>query len=246
MEEIMHITAQYLATAAISFLPKKEDDSHTNLGWINHTLETHPFENGDKLALNYENFSLEWIQSNGNKERLFLNKLKHKDIIHWIAQVSINNDIEKTYSYAMHYDLPYKKILDTTRFELTNQNDLNQLIKNRDLAQHVISSILKSSNFKSSIRIWPHHFDTGTYVNVNDQLSIGIGMAIPDSLINDFYFYVSGYRGGDAIKIKSDINLTHGNYYHENWQGFALPLQGIDEAIASDFCQLAIDTYLAT
>lgn len=31
----MHLASQYLAAAAISFVPKKDDDSHTNLGWSN-------------------------------------------------------------------------------------------------------------------------------------------------------------------------------------------------------------------
>ena len=33
MEKQMHLAAQYLAAAGISFLEKKDDDSHTNLGF---------------------------------------------------------------------------------------------------------------------------------------------------------------------------------------------------------------------
>ena len=39
----MHLTAQYLAAAGISFVAKKDDDSHTNVGFsIEKTcIETH-------------------------------------------------------------------------------------------------------------------------------------------------------------------------------------------------------------
>ncbi|OUS00410.1 hypothetical protein A9Q86_10590 [Flavobacteriales bacterium 33_180_T64] len=244
MEETMHIAAQYLATSAISFITKEDDDSHTNLGWINRTLETHPFINGDKLGLNYEHFSLEWIHSDGNKEHLFLNNVTHKEVIDWIALMSIDNHIEKVYSYLMHYDLPYKKISDTFRFKLTSQNDLNQLIKKRDLAQHVISKVLTSNNYISPIRIWPHHFDTGAFVNINKKLSIGIGMAIPDSLIDDFYFYISGYNNHKPINLELPKNINKETYYTNGWQGFAIPISESDEDSIIDFCQVAINLYL--
>lgn len=246
MIEIIHTTAQYLASAAISFIPKKEDDSHTNLKWTNHTLETHPFLNGDKLGLNYEHFSLEWIHHNGNKEHLFLNNLTHKDIIEWIAQVSANNGIESTYSYNIHYELPYKKVSDTTRFKITNQDELNRLMRNRDLAQHVISSVLKSHNYESSIRIWPHHFDTGALVTINSRFSIGLGMSIPDSLIDDFYFYISGYSGHNPVDIDLLNSINKESYYNNGWQGFAKPVSELNEHSAIDFFQAAINTYLNT
>lgn len=59
---MMHLAAQYLAAAGISFVEKKADYSHTNLGWSidKQRLETHPLsEKGDVLALNYNTFSLE-------------------------------------------------------------------------------------------------------------------------------------------------------------------------------------------
>lgn len=240
----MHLAAQYLATAAISFIPKKDDDSHTNLGWRNHVLETHEFPNGDKLGLNYENFSLEWIHQNGNKEHLLLNHTTHKTVKDWISETSINNGIKKPYDYNLHYDLPYDPITDSTRIELTNQSDLNALIKHRDLAQNVISSILKSNTYESPIRIWPHHFDTGGFVTINSKLSIGLGMATPDALIHDFYFYVSGYNGHDPIDIELSNNIHKETYYNNGWQGFAMPISELDEQSAIDFCQVAINTYL--
>lgn len=240
----MHIAAQYLATAAISFIDHKDDDSHTNLGWRNHTLETHKFPNGDTLGLNYETFSLEWTHHNGNKEYHILNETTHLEVVDWISETSKNNGINKTYNYNLHYDLPYDEISNSTRFKLTNQNDLNVLISNRDLAQNVISNVLKSNNYKSLIRIWPHHFDTGAFINISETLSIGLGMSIPDSLIDDFYFYISGYNGQNPIDIELSNSINKETYYNNGWQGFANSISELDEHAAIDFCQVAINTYL--
>ena len=239
----MHLAAQYLATVAISFIPKKDDDSHTNLGWIDHTLVTHSFPNGDKLALNYEYFSLEWICSNGNKEHLSLNNLTHKDIVEWISKMSIKNHIDITYSYSLHYKLPYESISDTTCFRM-DKKELENLIKIRDLAQGVISYVLQSNNYKSAVRIWPHHFDTGAFINVNENLSIGLGMAIPDSMINDYYFYISGYSYNQPIDIKLTKDVNKKDYYNDGWQGFAMSIKELDQSSAIDFCQTAINAYI--
>ncbi|MEO1030235.1 MAG: hypothetical protein AAFX55_02465 [Bacteroidota bacterium] len=243
MITIMHMAAQYLATAAISFIEKKEDDSHTNLGWTDHSLETHPFPNGDSLRLNYENFSLEWQHQNGNKEHLLLNHKTHKEIVEWISEMSQGNGINKPYSYNLHYELPYPKISDLTTFNLTSQDRLNDLINHRDLAHQVITHVLKTGGYESSVRIWPHHFDTGAFFTTHDNLGNGLGMAIPDSLIDDFYLYVSGYKGHDIVELPSDTNLEKGTYYSNGWKGFALPVTGITEDEATRFFTNAINQY---
>jgi hypothetical protein len=50
MEKMMYLLAQYLAAAGISFLEKKDDDSHSNLGFSieNSSMYSRPLnENGD-------------------------------------------------------------------------------------------------------------------------------------------------------------------------------------------------------
>lgn len=86
MEKQMHLAAQYLAAAGINFVPKKEDDSHTNLGFSieKQRLETHPLsENGDLLSLDYNSFSLQWDSQN-DVERLLLDGVRHETVLHWL------------------------------------------------------------------------------------------------------------------------------------------------------------------
>ena len=62
-------------------------------------------------------------------------------------------------------------------------------------------------------------------------------------IINDFYFYVSGYNGHDSIKLQSVKDLKQGSYYDNGWKGFALPVNCIDKDTAISFCQEAISKY---
>ncbi len=62
------MTSKYLATATISFLEKKDDDSHTNLEWDVESshIESRFFEKNNQLIFNLLNFELMWI----NKEQI--------------------------------------------------------------------------------------------------------------------------------------------------------------------------------
>ena len=98
MEEVMHRAAQYLAAAGISFLKKRDDDSHTNLGWRSDltSLLTYKLnKKGDKLALNYNSFSLEWVNGETVSENLLLEGTTHSEVISWISETAVKNGITK-------------------------------------------------------------------------------------------------------------------------------------------------------
>jgi len=246
MEEITHKAAQYLATAAISFLEKKEDDSHTNLGWYSDStsLRTHPLLlDGLMLAFNYNTFSLEWILKGNVLDQLKLSGTSHSDIVAWISSTSMQRNITKKYEYRLHYDLPYDTITDDYIFEVTDADRLQWLIKNRTMAQEAIARTLEVHHLDSDIRIWPHHFDTGAFVSVDANRSIGFGMAMPDTMINDFYYYVSGYRGHDFIDPASFETPSMGTVYSEGWKGIAQSVSGLDKETAFAFLNEAITLY---
>ena len=68
-------------------------------------------------------------------------------------------------------------------------------------------------------------------------------LSIPDSLIDDFYLYVSGYQGHNPIKLNHQKKLKQGIYYDNGWKGFALPLVNLDKNAALLFFKDAIDRY---
>ncbi|MDC8006323.1 hypothetical protein POV27_19875 [Aureisphaera galaxeae] len=246
MEQIMHRAAQYLATAAISFLEKKEDDSHTNLGWIDSLpgLVTHPLTaEGDMLALNYETFSLEWRKGDSSIHTLWLEGKTHDEVIEWIAEISKQQVLQKAYEYALHYDLPYPVITDDYTYSMGNPERLKGLVQNRTRVNHALVRTLAANGLTSDVRIWPHHFDSGGFAMANETLGIGLGMAVPDSMIDDFYLYVSGYHGHDFVDTTSFEPLSTGTVYSEGWKGIALPVQGLSEEDMLSFFNEAISRY---
>ncbi|WP_276166325.1 hypothetical protein [Zobellia alginiliquefaciens] len=221
MRKQMHLAAQYLAAAGISFLPKKDDDSHTNLGWSNEKqqMETHRLSpNGDVLALDYGTFSLIW-NSNSGSAALPLNNRSHAEVLKWIQETSAAF-LSKSYTYAFHYDLPYT--IDTSFTYHLDESELKELASLRTLAQSSLEKVLKETGLESDVRIWPHHFDSGAYASLNDDIAVGLGLAIPDAMVNEHYFYVSGYEKGKGIDTSNFKNLSLGEWKNEGFEGAVL------------------------
>ena len=244
MKDQMHLAAQYLAAAGISFLEKKEDDSHTNLGFNinNGTLETHPLsKNGDLLLLNYKEFSLQWLT---NKELITfsLDGQSHKEVLKWLTETA-KSTLNKDYTYNLHYDLPYE-ISDAYNYELQSISELNILLDLRRLAQRSLEKINEIYGLNASIRVWPHHFDTGIYSQLpSSNISVGLGLAIPDNVCREHYLYISGYEDNDAIDPSGFNKLKNGEWKHDDFTGAILPATKITETEAIDFFKEAIHNY---
>ena len=248
MTSQMHMAAQYLAAAGISFLKKKDDDSHTNLGFsveegslssrgLNKAQET--------LSISYKNFTLDW-NTFDYSESLPLHGKTHAQVLKWIDELTTPTYLEGKYTYALHYDLPYQ-VTDDHVFELKDEAHLQQLLEHRILAQHTIERFLKQRQLNSEVRVWPHHFDTGGYAMLSDDSgqAVGIGMAIPDTLVDDHYFYISMYQGHTAQDVSSLPKLSIGNWVSDGFKGAILPVSGINENEALRFFDDAFENYLA-
>ncbi len=244
MTKQLHLAAQYLATAAKSFLEAKSDDSHTNLGFSieEKSLQTWPLDTkGTKLCLNYEQFSLEWTPE--NNKPYALDGKTHEEIVKWLSDTSKVLGFEKPYQFDLHYDMPYEMGA-TGQFK---KSDAQELILLRSLAQNALKSFLNIENLTSDIRIWPHHFDTGAFCVLNDGSgkSIGMGLSIPDAMIDDHYFYISGYIGHDGLDTANFAPLTKGKWLNDGFKGAVLSASGISTEIAVQFFREAFKAYVS-
>ncbi|PKB44035.1 hypothetical protein AX016_2246 [Cellulophaga sp. RHA19] len=239
---MMHLAAQYLAAAGISFLEKKSDDSHTNLGFSieKQRLETHPLSlNGDMLTLNYATFSLEWILPKVNAS-ILLDGKTHQQVLEWLRNSS-ETFLGKKYTYDFHYNLPYS-IDDSFIFKL-NASKLKELTDLRTLTQLSIEKTLEMNGLESSIRIWPHHFDSGAYASLTKDIAVGFGLAVPDSMVNEHYFYISGYKGHSGLDTSKFDSLSLGEWKNDGFKGAVLPTTKINEEQVVKFFTEAINTY---
>ncbi|WP_179348494.1 hypothetical protein [Winogradskyella pacifica] len=241
MEKQMHLAAQYLAAAGISFLEKQPDDSHTNLGFDkdNGNLCTHILsDNGDQLCLDYEKFALQW-KSNKGTTTFELDGAMHAEVLSWLSDTS-KAHLNKTYHYAFHYDLPYA-IDNSFTFELLDSDQLNTLKNLRVLAQSVLEKIDQHYDLNTSIRVWPHHFDSGIYNALpGSDITIGLGLAIPDAISNKHYLYISGYKNGGTIDTLQLPKLPSGEWKSDDFKGAVLNADTIVESEGVAFFEEAI------
>lgn len=244
MDSMLHIAAQYLATAAKSFLIHKKDDSHTSLGFNTDGgyLSSHPFsENEDRLILDYPTFSLKW-KSESENVILRLDGSTHKQVKEWL-NIQSSQFLQKEYTYNLHYELPYD-ITDNFIFKLLNMTDLSDYMHLRILAQFSLEKIKKQYGWENDIRVWPHHFDTGLTANSKmEGITFSMGLAIPDEVCDDHYFYVSAYQGDDAVTTDSFPKLKQGEWVSKDFKGSILCDDALVESDVVSFFQNSIQTF---
>lgn len=245
MFQQFHLASQYLAMAGKSFLEHLEDDSHTNMGFSIEakSLLTWPLDDsGTQLGLNYTTFALDW--KSHNSQSLSLEGKTHQEVLDWLKSMAQGTDFTKPYKYELHYGLPYA-MDDSKTFHRSSKPETEELIRLRTLAQNVLSTFLSEQNLKSEIRVWPHHFDTGAFVHLHDGSgkSIGLGLAIPDNLVNDFYFYISGYRGSTNLRTWAFEPLPYGKWINNGFKGAVLAASEAAEEMGLQFFREALQAY---
>lgn len=246
MTKEIHIAAQYIAAAGISFLEKQADDSHTNLGWDVRTssiIGQNLNKDGLHMALSYLDFSIEFRRKERVLAKIPLSMSKHQNNIKWFEEVFRDLLFEKPYQFKLHYSLPYEDLNEDFVFPYRNEKNLRELILLRNMAYNVLTEISSGHNEKASVRIWPHHFDTGCLLWLSDMESIGIGLAIPDKMVDRYYFYVSGWRGHEMMDTTGFRSLSNGNWTKKQWKGAVLKAGGRSIDDVRQFFNEALDLY---
>ncbi len=246
-EQKVHLAAQYLAAFAINYLTPHNDDSHTNLGFdpVSKSLSTRAFGNKEyRLVFEYENFSLK-LTSIETSFTLALNGQSHIEVLNWIGEKMIALGVEKNFNYSFHYEIPYV-IIDNYTFIAPASGKISALLSIRTLAHKSISEFLANNNFKGEIRVWPHHFDSGAFVTIDFQSNkqMGIGIAIADDMINEPYFYASGYDQNGSLEVNEFKELRHGDWVKKGFKGAVLRSRDLNSGIVTDFFEESLNAFL--
>ncbi len=244
----LHIAAQYLAAAAISFIPPKSDDSHTNLGWDanENKLRTHVFgRNKNHVALNLQTGNIEWYEGKRITQVLDIEDSTHINNIEWFKAQGVKHELKQVYQYKFHYELPYQKLKDQAIF-IFKGTIVQEFAERLSVAQAALTNFVNENNLNASIRVWPHHFDMGIYAEIDQKKAVffGAGLAIPDTVVDDLYFYAAGYKNGETISTKSFTPLTHGKW-PTNWHGAVLASSQVDVIRATKFFKETADAFLS-
>lgn len=254
IDQILHQLSQLIAKVNKAYLPHQDDDSHTNLYF-------------DSIA---NRITGRWFAGKGGKCLLVFD-LKDWEyqildeslgIIERISQAG--KTVQKTQEELsgvlkdlgfsvgglidpLHFEIPKYAFLEE-QLSKPGEKSLADWMKIRSQANEACFKFLGYIQKSAEIRIWPHHFDTGVYVEVNPEVGIGFGLAMADGMIDTPYFYLSGY----PLKEKSwdwnnRIHLESGEWMvSENWKGAVLPVSEVkieDQAIR-EFIKGSLSWYL--
>ncbi len=239
----LHQAAQYLSAAGISYVNHQEDDSHTNLGWDSEKkkLLTHTFgTKKHQLAISVELGQLEWLQNGSLKSSVSLVESTHLEILDWINNHALKQGLPE-YLYEFHYELPYPPIKNDHKYTFDSA-EMNELTSKWDIGLNAFQQFLGELKWTSPIRVWSHHFDLGFYVQIDraGTLFMGGGLAVPDTLVDDLYFYVSGWKNGQAVETKSFGVLDIGEW-RSDWKGATLAATNMNENLVNLFLKLTKD-----
>jgi len=235
-DQNLHLLSQLIAKANRTFIPKKEDDSHTNLYFdaLGNRITGRWIDAGNSkilFALSLENQSIAVFDETGKRQVSIATISRHiEEVQQEIEKVLPNIDLEPSrYSEPLHFQIPDYDFAENP-IEKISPNGLSQWKYYRNMANQACFEILGFTQKWEEVRLWPHHFDTGVYLEINDTTGIGFGLAMQDDMVGEPYFYYSAYGlNGHTIDYSSTPPLTEGKWFDENWKGAVLPLHRVNQ-----------------
>jgi hypothetical protein len=256
-DQELHLLCQTIAKANRTYVPAKEDDSHTNLYFnaADSRTEGHWISNGKEnlmLTLNLDLLQFEWL----NEAKKCLQSVTTIDrtvetIEHEVAGKLVELNLDpKGFTDELHFEIP-KYPFSEMPFVAISQADMTEWKSYRRLANELCTKVLEDLLLESEIRIWPHHFDTGIYVKLQNNIGLGFGLAMEDSMAGAPYFYLSGYPEQGSLDYNSLPELTHGRWeIGEYWQGAILPLSSLknghyeeNENVINDYLSKSVNWF---
>jgi hypothetical protein len=231
IDQQLHQLSQVLAKANRTFVAPLEDDSHTNLAFdslgnriLGHWIGT-PY--GDIIfTLNLHNQTFEWVnRSQKVVQCIQIINRTIKDVELEIAsrlpELGLLSD---GFTDEMHYKIPEYTFMNKVVPKFSD-DDLLEWTNFRLLANEACCALLTNLGVDGDIRIWPHHFDTGIFVRVNENLGLGFGLAMEDLMAGDPYLYMTGYPVNGSLDYMSATPLPFGRWeISQYWNGAILPL----------------------
>lgn len=227
----LHHASQFLAIIGKNLIPQKPDDSNANIGIIAGGLigrnvdESKPFH----AFIDIPGFTLNLIDPDMSRITTINLHAKNRDEVldelrSSVNQLGLDGGLLK---HIDHYTI--EKSHPIQQGEIFQKPDEEALLTWHSLysnARLVMRHASKALDSSDEIRIWPHHFDIGNYIPLNDDgtKAIGIGLAIPDSVVDDFYFYIYGWRKDVNIDMSGFEPLSAGEWKSGDWNGGILPI----------------------
>lgn len=234
---LQHQAAQLIAIAGKYLIPEAEDDSHTNMEYdpLNHRLVGNSLPDGFRVALGLKELSIQILNQKGTLGNSFRLAGKTKNqAFDELKRALANSGVDVSeLKNVIHYQIPQHKLDEGSSFEIGNEQDLFENALYRHNAKIILNEIASGFEYGQAIRVWPHHFDTGAFFTISKnergdaKQTIGIGFAIPDSMVKEPYFYLS-FWSEEPLKTQANSwSIDAGKWLLPEWNGAVLKLSEI-------------------
>lgn len=248
----MHHAAQAVAAFGDSLLPKASDDSQSSMNWnseINALCSQEVnLKRRVRIALAYHSFKLHMINADDTSMGSFpisgQTKTTALSFVRMQAR-SMGKSAEEVQPISS-FELPDSPYNQGAPFLIKDLNELKEMAKYRHNATELLKAIAAKYEHATPVATWPHHFDTGSVINVSfDDIgeptsTVGIGMAVEDSACGEPYYYVNHWSKDKKISYDSLPELTEGARWETgNFKGAILPMSVVVKAkTAEEQCQM--------
>jgi len=249
---MMHHAAQAVAAFGNSLLPKAADDSQSSLSWHSDlkalVSQEVNLKRRVRIALSYNSFKLHMLNADDTSMGSLPISGQTKTTALSFVRIQAREMGRRAEEVNMpdHYDLPESDYDKGAPFIVQGVDKHLELAKYRHNAQELLGAIARQYEHASTVAIWPHHFDTGSVINVDfDDVgeptkTVGIGMAIPDDVCEELYFYVNHWSKDGDFKYDELPELSNGaKWKTEGFKGAILPVSTIIKGKSAEAqCQL--------
>jgi hypothetical protein len=248
-----HHAAQFIALAGHYLIPQKPDDSNTNMSYVSERdlLVGHKLPGGLRIALKLTDLKIQILDQDykTQKEITLEGKTKPEVFQELKQNLSVLGVDIANLKNKLHYDIPAHQLDKGAVFTIINENNFFENAHYRNNAQFVIEEVVKSYDKAEPVKVWPHHFDTGSFIPVSFykagklSKSIGLGWGMPDGMVEEPYYYLS-FWSEKPIDGLSDLNpLKSGEWKIPGWNGAVLKHSDILKSPANKQSDLVISFF---
>ena len=224
-----HHAAQFIALTGRYLVKQRADDSNTNMKYLpeEKLMIGNPLSNSMSLALHLPDLVLYLLESQSilHDEIRLVGKSK-KQVFEILNEILTDSRIDTfALKNELHYQIPPHILDEDSVFTVKERKYFQENTLYRHNAEIILNEIADLFDIAEPIRVWPHHFDTGTFIPVDYNEkgevsnSIGLGWAIPDEMISEPYYYISYWSENPDMDFSTLQSPGEGQWIASGWNG---------------------------
>lgn len=219
-----HHAIQIVVSLGISFLVHQEDDSHTNLEWLDAAKALAgrlvPAPRPFRGALRLRDLTLLMLDEQGRRQSEFSLPGRTIDSAYaWLKGEAAKAGLDPAILRSeKHYTIPAHPVASGTPFAVAEPKEFHELENYYAGADLLLNSLARITPSASQVRCWPHHFDLATLIALGQDRTIGVGLSPGDDSYREPYYYVSPSPYPTATL----PSLQLGEWHRNGWVGAVL------------------------